>query len=216
MRFRARRDRRSGQTRSRLASTAVALGLALPAVMMPVGASAHIVTEEPWEPVADAYRSMTFFANLALVNWDLIRKAYETPIPATAGTKTAKNVLTEIDAKAGTGHAQAIAEAVDAQGIPGLYAAASRAVSHGVRYHLDAAGKMLDRQGEVAKHVREAEALYRAFDGFIRQADPAGCREVGRAWLVVTNSIGSEGVAGYAEVAADPERLAEANGTIAV
>ncbi len=39
--------------------------------------SAHIVAQEPWHPVAQAYLRAIFYANLKPINWDLIAEEYE-------------------------------------------------------------------------------------------------------------------------------------------
>ncbi len=180
-----------------------AIGLASPT-------RAHIVTEEPWHPAAAAYRSMMFFADLVPVNWGLIRQVYERKHAASRISRPGKSY---IDARAGKMGA-AIDRAIADKDRQALFAAATRAMSQLIRRSLDDAGKALSTPGKAQQAVLEAQALYRSFADVIAQADSAGNKRIGLAWLELTNSLGSTGVSGKGAVAADKATFATARKAI--
>ena len=184
--------------------------LAVPAamaVLFAAAASAHIVTEAPWHPVAASYRTMIFLGDLKPVPWDKIRAAFVAPTPAAFGTKSAQTKLIELDAAGGKSASAAILRAIEAQDRQALYGAATRAVSHALRRHLSAAAAALKDPSAAARHVTSAQELYRALAAFIRQSDAKAYRVLGRAWLTMTSSIGATGVLGSGRSAPDRARF---------
>jgi cytochrome c peroxidase len=173
-------------------------------------ASAHVVTEAPWHPIAASYRTMMFLADLKPVPWGQVQAAFEKPLPATAGAKSAREKLLELDAESGRVASESILKAIGVQDRPALYAAATRAVSRSLRRHLGLAAVTLDDSGAATRHVEAARDLYRAFAPFIQQAAPAAYRKVGRAWLTLTSSLGTAGVMGNGSRASDAKRFAAA------
>src|SRR5688500_2554860 len=110
-----------------LAGAAVALGLAS-------AAWAHIVQEEPWHPVAYAYRSGVFLLNLQPTDWDLIARKF-TADDEVVGRPAAER-LQALDQATGSAHWPAIERALAARDPQAFYAASTRALSHAIRHHL--------------------------------------------------------------------------------
>ncbi|MGI9385562.1 MAG: cytochrome c peroxidase [Methyloligellaceae bacterium] len=170
-------------------------------------ASAHIVTETPWHPVAASYRTMMFLGDLKPVPWNKIRASFVEPHPAAYGTKSARAKLIELDGDAGESASSSILRAIKAQDRLDLYGTATRALSQAVRHHLRAAAAGLKEPSAAARHVASAQELYRALDPFIRQSDAKAYRSLGRAWLTMTSSVGSAGVLGNGKSAPDKARF---------
>ena len=61
-------------------------------------ALAHIVTEAPWHPIAASYRTIMFLGDLKPVPWDKIQAAFNQPLPAAVGSKSAREKLLELNA----------------------------------------------------------------------------------------------------------------------
>lgn len=184
-------------------------------VIVAGSASAHVVTEVPWHPVAGSYRTILFLSNLKPVPWQKIQEAFEKPLPAASGSKTAVQKLLELGNNDVNDLTKKIAGAISNQDRQALYASTTRALSRSLRHHLDLAASGLDNPSEAARHVKEAQLLYRAFGEFIRQTDAAGYKGLGRAWLALTNSLGATGIAGLARRDPDKGAFKTAHQTIA-
>jgi cytochrome c peroxidase len=182
-----------------------AIAGALGGLCLAAAASAHIVTEAPWHPIAYAYRSGVFLINLQPTDWDLIERKYTTADDGRLVGRPAAERIQELDREAGTAHWPAIAQALADENAQALHAASTRAVSHAIRHHLARAAQRLDRPGEARRALEEADALYRSFADFIRDADPEGYRALGLAWLELSSGIATAGlVAVAAQAGADP------------
>ena len=164
---------------------------------------AHIVTDAPWHPIAASYRTMMFLGDLKPVPWGKIQAAFDKPLPAAFGSKSAREKLLELDAESGRVASESILKAIAVQDRQALYAAATRTLSESLRRHLDLAAENLNDPGAAIRHIESAQTLYRALVTFIQQADPAAYRELGRAWLTLTSSVGSTGVLGRGSRAPD-------------
>jgi cytochrome c peroxidase len=171
------------------------------------GASAHIVTEAPWNPLAASYRTMLFLGDLRPVPWDKIQIAFQSPIPAAIGSNSAYEKLIELDTERGQSVGRAIQGAIAAQDRQSLYAQSTRALSWSIRRYLELSAESLKEPGATHRHIETARALYRAFDEFIQQADPEANRKLGLAWLTLTSSAGSAGVLGRGGVTANEEQF---------
>ncbi len=183
-------------------------------VSLTPAASAHIVTEAPWHPLAYAYRSAVFLINLRPTDWTLVERAFTaSPGPGAPGA-SARQQLLELDAATGSAHWPAIEHAMAAQDRDALYGAATRAVSQAIRYHLAQAAEQLDRPGAATHELEQARALYRSFADFIQEADPSGFRDVGLAWLDLASSVGHAGVVKIGAEPADEVAFAAARGVI--
>ena len=147
-----------------LAGAAVALSLAS-------AAWAHIVQEEPWHPVADAYRWGVFLLHLPPTGRDLI--ARQLTADDNAIGRPAAERIQALDQASGSAHWPAIERALAARDPQALYAASTRALSHAIRHHLTQAAARLDRPGEARRELSEAQQLYRGFAEFVQPTDPA-------------------------------------------
>ncbi len=183
----------------------------LVAALFAASSMAHIVTESPWHPIAASYRTMMFLGDLKPVPWDKIRSTFEKPLQAAFGSKSAQEKLLELDGKTA---AESVVRAIEAEDRQALYSAATRGLSRSLRRHLQMAANNLDDPSAAARHIEDARSLYRAFESFIKQADPAAYRKLGRAWLSLTSSAGSAGVLGSGEVLPDRPRFDAAHDDI--
>jgi cytochrome c peroxidase len=188
-----------------LAGAAVALGLAS-------AAWAHIVQEEPWHPVAYAYRSGVFLLNLQPTDWDLIARKL-TADDEVVGRPAAER-LRALDRATGSAHWPAIESALAARDPQAFYAATTRALAHAIRHHLAEAAARLDRPGEARRELAEAQQLYRGFADFIQQADPESYRELGLAWLDLSSRVAAAGVVEAAAAGGRDPTFAAARATI--
>lgn len=192
-----------GIAATRLPLTALCL---LAALSVRPGA-ADVVLEKPWHPIAAAYRTAMFMADLPPPDWAGIAAAYRAPLPASTSPRPASDHLERL----GLGEAMAeIDHAIATEDRGALYAAATRATARATRHQLAAAVKALDTPGAALPLVLEAQALYRAFADMVVQADPGRAPRIGRAWLALTTSAGSGGLAGAGKVSADRQRFTEA------
>jgi cytochrome c peroxidase len=181
--------------------------------LAPAG-SAHIVTEAPWHPIAYAYRSAVFLISLRPTDWALVERMFTTPAGPDAPGGAARQYLVALDEATDAGHWPAIEGAIAAQDRDALYAAATRAVSQAIRYHLAEAAEHLDDPGAATRTLEEARALYRSFADFIQETDPSGFRDVGLAWLDLASSVGHAGVVTTGTRPADEVAFAAARGVI--
>jgi cytochrome c peroxidase len=174
-------------------------------------ASATIVLDTPWNPIAAAYRTAMFMADLAPPDWIAIARTYAAPLPMTTSPRAARAHLLALGLEA---EMSGINQAIEAQDRAALYAATTRATARALRRHLAAAREALGTPGAAHARALEAQALYRAFADMVAQADPDNAARVGRAWLTLITSAGSPGVAGAGRIAADRARFAAAAETI--
>jgi mono/diheme cytochrome c family protein len=168
-------------------------------------ASADIVREVPWHPIAYAYRSGIFLLNLQPIDWDLVERKLTTDDGGRLVGRPAAERIRELDRAGGTRHWPAIEQALADRDAQTFYAASTRAVARAIRHHLAQAAARLDRPGEARRELKEAEQLYRSFADFIQEADPERHPELGLAWLELSSRL-----AGAAPAAAgtDPTFLA--------
>src|SRR5919108_1140300 len=175
---------------------------------------AHPVAEQPWLPVAAAYRTMLFLADIEPVPWDKIREAYERKHPSAVSDKSAKVLIESLDRTGSDSTAAAIANAIAQKDRQLLYETATRATSRFARERLAEAANALSTPGQPHRKVLEAQAVYRAFGSFIAEADPEAAKRIGLAWLELTTALGSDGLVLVGAVAPDKERFASARKTI--
>ena len=179
-----------------------------------ISVKADVAAEEPWVPVAAAYRTMLFLADIEPVPWDRIREAYERKHPAAASETPAKALIESLGRDAGETAATTIANAIAQKDRQRLYEAATRATSRFVRARLAEAAEALSTPGKAGRSVLEAQAVYRAFGSFVAEVDPDAAKLIGLAWLDLTSSVGADGLLLVGAVAADKERFAAARKTI--
>lgn len=170
--------------------------------LLPVAAGATAIKEAPWAPRAAAYRLTLFMGNLSPLPWEKIEQSWIAPAPGAALDVAAISRVTAEEA-------DAISNALKVQDRQMLFAAATRAVANGIVRHLDAAAESLGSH-EAALEVTQAEALYRAFEGGVKAADPQAAREMGKAWLVMNSALGNSGILGKGAQDVDAERFVEA------
>lgn len=180
------------------------------AVGAAMSAKAHIVAEEPWAPVAAAYRTMLFLADIEPVPWDRIRDAYEQKHPAAPNGKPPKVLIETLDRGTAESAATALGSAIAQKDRQLLYEAATRATSRFARKQLTEAADALSTPGKAHRKVLEAQAVYRAFGSFVVEADAEAAKRIGIAWLELTSSVGAEGLLLVGTVAADQDRFAAA------
>lgn len=172
---------------------------------------ADVVLETPWHPIAGAYRTALFMADLPPPDWAAIKATYDQPRPSTTSPRPASDHLRRLDLEAVLAE---ISQAIAAQDRAALYAATTRATARALRRELAAAGTALGEPARARAHALEAQALWRAFADMVAQSDPDNAARLGRAWLALTTSTGSAGVAGAGRLAADRARFTEAAAVI--
>lgn len=170
-----------------------------------------VVVETPWHPIAAAYRTALFMADLPPPDWAAIKAAYDQPRPATTSPRPAAEHLRRLGLDAALAE---INQAITAEDRTALYAATTRATARALRRELALAGEALNEPAKARANALEAQALWRAFADMVAQADPDNAARLGRAWLALTTSTGSAGVAGAGRLAADRARFTEAGGVI--
>ena len=178
--------------------------------LLPLTGRSHIIREEPWHPVPAAYLRSLFYLKLQPVDWTLVRSEYEGVREDGWHLDSVYDAIalaTELD---GTDHTAMIRNAIAASDAESLSASATRAVSQLVRLHLRRALANLVTPGAALEEVHQASRMYRAFDRFVRATDSQGARDLGRAWLELTTTVGSAGVESRGVQAADRERFASA------
>ena len=164
---------------------------------------AHAQTEAPWHAVAYGYLNALFLLNLNPVDWPLIERVLTTDHDGRILGRPASERLIELDETADTTHWQAIETALAARSAEALHAATTRAVSSAIRQHLANAATVLEQSGLAGAEIEQAQALYRAFAGGIKQTDPQGFRALGLAWLELASSIRQSGVIAAGGLPAD-------------
>jgi len=184
------------------------------AFLLPPTGRSHIIREEPWHPVPAAYLRSLFYLKLQPVDWGLIRAEYEGVREDGWRLDTVYEGIASAAEVDGIDHVAAIRNAIGANNAESLSAAATRAMSQLVRVHLRRAAARLDTPGAALEEVHEANRMYRAFDRFVRATDPQGAREVGRAWLELTTTVGTAGVENRGVKPADRERFTRAVETV--
>lgn len=188
------------------------LGLvALLLLSAPLPAVATVVLEAPWHPVAGAYRVAMFRADLQPTDWRALAATYGAPIPGTTSPRAAAAHLEALGLQA---ELAALRAAIAAEDRAAFFAAATRATARALARTLAQARAATATPAEARLRALDAQALYRAFADMVAQSDPDGAARIGRAWLVLTTSAGSGGVAGAGRVAVDAARFAEAAGII--
>jgi len=178
--------------------------------LLPLTGSSHIIREDPWHPVPAAYLRSMFYLKLQPVDWALVQVEFESVREDGWNLDTVYvgfAVAAELD---GTDHTAAIRAAIAATDAEALSASATRAMSHLVRVHLRRASAQIDTPGAALEHVHQANRMYRAFDRFVRATDPHGARDIGRAWLELTTTVGTAGVENRGVKPADKVRFAAA------
>jgi mono/diheme cytochrome c family protein len=167
-------------------------------------ADAHIVTEEPWHPVAGAYLRAVFYVNLKPVDWELIASEYSEPIGEPGyDNKTVYEMIAGTDAYFKTNRAEEIRKAIVDKDSQALYESSTRALTQYISFHLAEASSKLDQPGEALNDVQQAKRLYRALENFIEQVDVPAYDQMGRSWLTLSTSVGSAGVLGVGVVEPD-------------
>jgi len=150
--------------------------------------------ETPWHAVAYSYLNVLFLLNLNAVDWELIERVMTTDHDGRILGRPASERLMQIDKNAGTDHWMAIETALAAKSAPSLYASSTRALSSAIRHHLANAAAAMNQPGLAGAEIDQAQALFRAIAGGIKQADPEGFRAIGLAWLELASSVRQAGV----------------------
>lgn len=182
--------------------------LMCPALIIPRLADATAVSESLWKPEAAAYRVSLFLGNLVPIPWQKVEDAWFTAI-FTASSEVPD--YQQLEAFRSDGPLVFdINKSIRNKDRQALFESATRAVAIATIEALDKASGKLET-GKSAADLALARELYRAFEDGIKQADPAGYRELGQAWLELTSAAGSRGVLGAGKRAPDPAKFASAN-----
>jgi len=191
-----------------LASATMKTPFVIAAICMLSVASAQATVPEPapWAPRAAAYRLTLFMGNLDPVPWERLRESWEHPV---AGAAVPVAALSRVRGNEAT----ALRAALKAQNRQALFEAATETVADGILRHIAAAGESPGAP-EAAAEAARAEALFRAFADGIAAGDPDAARGLGRAWLALHSSLGSQGVLGNGARPADEQGFAEASAAI--
>ena len=168
---------------------------------------AHIIKEEQWYPVTAAYLRSLFYANLKPVNWEIIESEYSTVNEPGYNLSSVYEALTPLEEFSGEDFSQAVRDAINNNDREAFYIATTRAMSQLVRYHINLAKRNLDDPAAATQEIQKAKRLYRAFEEFIEQVDKQSYEKMGRAWLDMSSSTGSEGIYGIGAKEPDLERF---------
>ncbi len=174
---------------------------------------AHIVPEQPWHPVSGAYLRSTFYLNLGpQINWGLIEQEYASEITEEGyAFVTVYEALESVEGMFDVELIAPIQEAIHNQDATAFFDATTRANSLATRYYIRLAETRLDQPGAALNDVQTAQQVYRAFgQDFISSVDPEAFRQLGFAWLNMTNSVGNSGLGGAGSTAANPDQFMEA------
>jgi cytochrome c peroxidase len=174
-----------------------AIVLALAAIFASQG-QATTVKEAPWQPDAAAYRATLFLGNLTPIPWETLEQSWTAPYPGASSDIAAMRLLSQTVPR----DAALIARALNSRKRQKLFAASTQALANALNAHLTEAGAQLG-SGDPRTAISRAQAIYRAFEDGIKAADPLSHRNIGLAWLKLTNSIGSRGMLGAGHQAAD-------------
>ena len=166
----------------------------LVSLVLPLAGEGHIVREDPWHPVPSGYLRSLFFIKLKPIDWDAVAGEYNRVEDPASLLNSLWDGLAPASTLDGTDHNARIRAAIQARDPDALASTSTHAISQLTRFHLHLAAARLDDPGTATEHVREASRIYRAFDRFIKHADPPAARDVGIAWLELTSSLGSSGV----------------------
>ena len=199
-------------TTRRTIAMLVAAALLIP--LLPIIGHSHIVREAPWHPVPAGYLRTLFYLRLEPVNWESVELEYERVEDPTSSLQSLWDGLAPASTLDGVDHEREIRTALQARDAWALAATSTRALSQLTRFHLQRAGEHIDQPGAAMEEVHEAARIYRAFDRFIRHADPAGARRLGLAWLDLTTSLGSTGVESRAATPTNRARFDGARTTV--
>lgn len=188
------------------------LAIAVLLTAFPMRGDAHIVPEEAWHPVAQAYLRGIFYINLKPTDWELIAQEYEKPIDKPGyGDKSVFDLIAITEPADGEDLTALIQKTISDEHPKAFLAASTGALTQSIRYYLNRAESKLDRPGAGLKDVLEARKLYRALEDFIEQADPDAYDRMGRAWLTLTSSVGNAGVFDAGLVKPDRESFKKAS-----
>ena len=148
----------------------------------------------PWHAVAYSYLNVLFLLNLDPIDWELIERVLTTDHDGRVFGRPASERLKQLDRDAGTDHWTAIETALATRSAPSLFAANTRGLSAAIRHHLANAATAMDQPGLARAEIDQAQALFRALAGGVKQADPEGFRAIGLAWLELASSVRQEDV----------------------
>ncbi len=182
--------------------------------LLPLTGSSHIIREDPWHPVPAAYLRSLFYLKLQPTDWTLVRAEYEGVREDGWELEAVYDGIAAAAEVDGTDHVAAIRAAIQGSDARALSATATRAMSQLVRLHLRRALGQITTPGAALEEVHQASRMYRAFDRFVRATDPQGAREIGRAWLELTTTVGTAGVENRGVRPADRERFTSAVGVV--
>lgn len=186
-------------------------GLVLLALLLPFSVQAHIVPQEEFHPMAEAYRRTAFVANLNPVPWELVRR----------DTGSMADALSSLDPGAGAAYRDAVLEVlanVEAEArisvpTPTMRKESSRsifqlstvAVAETIRLHLVAAERQLNDYDKAWAAFDAARQIWAAFEHEIKATDKQAHRSLGRAWLACAGAVGSPGAGGVGATLPDIE-----------
>ena len=165
--------------------------------------------EAPWLPEAAAYRLTLFLGNLEPIPWDKVETAWSDPYH---GSEFSGDALAWLSANSDIS-AEPLLGAIVRKDRHALFEAATQTIAYRIEEELDRALNA-DDPATAQQAVQTARELYRAFADGVAAADPAGARQIGRAWLELNNSTGSAGVLGAGATPADKEAMNAARVTI--
>jgi len=170
----------------------------------------------PIEPVqlradATAYQLSLFLGNLSPIPWPEIDAAWSRPNDSAVTDSTGYLLLTQYATASLL--VPEIKLAIRNKDRQGLFESTTRAMARALLDLLDTAQNEL-QAGTASTVLTAARGLYRVFEEGIRNTDPAGYRELGQAWLLLSNAAGSRGVLGVGAVDSDPAEFLSAKNRI--
>ena len=178
------------------------------AAIQPAGAVSD--SDAPWHALAYGYLNTLFLLNLEPIDWPMIERVLTTDHDGRILGRPASEHLIELDQETGAMHWEAVETALAARHADTLYAATTRALSAAIRQHLANAAKVLEQPGLAGAEIGQAQALFRAIAGGIKQTDPAGFRALRLAWLELVSSIRLSDVINASGLPADEAAFASA------
>lgn len=165
--------------------------------------------EAPWLPEAAAFRLTLFLGNLAPVPWSEVERAWSEPY---RGSEFSVGAYDWLDRESSVDVSDLVS-AIESRDRLATHAAATRLIAYRIEEELKNT-IALDSPALARQSVVSAKELYRAFADHIAAADPDQARALGRAWLELTNAIGSTGVLGAGAVKQNTKDLVAASEVI--
>lgn len=191
--------------------------VAMAFLLAPTAGHSHIVPPEQFHPVAESYRRMNFILNLNPVRWDEVAEDAERIMHGMAEVDPAEGEayhdrMTELLAPAlGGGEGPELALDPERRKATAreLHEICTVAVAETLIARLREAEEKLGDYTGASTALDEARQLWAAFEHEVRATDREAYMRIGQTWLELSGAVGSPGVLGAGEMAAEREVFRE-------